>query len=235
MPPTLLDLITEIMVGCGELAQGETPSPEDSAWIFSKGNELLDSWSTERLSIYEIQEILLNLSNKQSFTIGIGATDFNQTRPVVIEACTIVNLINGSPVRVRHCEVIGERRWREIADLAATSNVPEMMYPDQAFPVETLNFYPIPLCAQATGALLSVWLPLQQFVALTDEFAMPNGYQKAFVDGLTVVILKSYGHAIGQDDAAMEQSSKARIQQLNSALPDVGISGFIPAPQGPPQ
>lgn len=233
--PTLLDLITECLQDIAELSQGEVPSPEDSAYCFGKANEMNDSWSTERLNIYEIQELTLALTNKQSFQIGPGATDFNQARPVVIESCIFTAPVNGVQVRTGQADIVGESRWRNIKDLSATSNLPEMLYPDQASPIMNLNFYPIPLCAVATFALLSTWLPLQQFVALTDEFSMPPGYQKAFVDGLRVVIMKGYGRPIGQDDAAMEQSSKSRIQQLNAANPNLGISSGIPAPQGPPQ
>lgn len=231
--PTLLDLITEVLVDIAELGQGETCSNEDSAYCMAKANEMLDSWSTERLNIFQIEETPLNLTAKQSFTLGPGASDFNQTRPVKIEACIILVPVNGVNVRTGEAEIVGEQRWRQIKDLSATSNIPEIMYPDYADPIMTLNFFPAPLVTVTTIAQLSQWLPLQQFASLTDEFAMPYGYQKAFVDGLRVVIMKSYGHPIGQDDAAMEQSSKDRIRQLNSQLPNLGIYGGIPAPTAP--
>ncbi|MFP5230003.1 MAG: hypothetical protein ACLGXA_20495 [Acidobacteriota bacterium] len=227
--PTLLDLITECLTDIGELGQGETPSPEDSSYCMGKANELLDSWSTERLNIYEIQEIQLALTAKQTFTIGIGATDFNQTRPVKIEGATILVPIGATGVNISSpMEIIGEARWRAIADLSATTNAPELLYPDQASPIMNLNLYPAPKCVVTTILQLSAWLPLQQFVALTDEFSMPTGFQKAFVDGLKVVIMASYGHPVDQVTAAMEQSSKSRIQQLNAQLPNLGISDGIP-------
>jgi hypothetical protein len=233
---TLLDLITEILVDIAELSQGETPSPEDSSYCMGKANEMLDSWQTERLNIYSIQELALWLvANQQSYQIGTGGADFpNDPRPIKIDACVILVPVNGVDVRLGECDLISESRWREITDPSATSNAPEMLYFDYGWPFGTLYFYPIPKAAVATIAQLSVWLALQQFVALTDEFEMPYGYQKAFVDGLRVVVQKSYGHPLAPDDAAMEQSSKARIQGLNAALPNLGISNGI-APIAPPQ
>lgn len=234
--PTLLDLITETMITIGELAQGETPSNEDASYIMGKSNELLDSLSTERLNIYDVVETQLTLTNKQSFQIGPGAADFDQARPVKIEGATILVPIGATGKNISSpMEVVGEARWRNIADLSATSNAPELLYPDQGSPIMILNLFPIPLCVAATILQLSQWLPLQQFTSLTDTLNMPYGYQKAFVDALAVVIKPSYGHPLDASDAAMEQTSRARIQGLNSQLPNLGISSGIPAPQGPPQ
>lgn len=233
--PTLLDLITETLVSCGELAQGETPSPEDASFCFTKGNEFLDSWSTEKLNIYCIQEIQLPLTNKQVFSIGPGAADFDQPRPILIEGAVILVPIGGTGVNISSpMEIVGEARWRAIADLSATTNAPELLFPDQLSPIMNLHLYPIPKCVADTVLQLSTWLPLQQFASLTDTFNMPTGYQKAFVDGLTVVILKSYGHQIGPDDVAMEQSSKGRVMALNAALPNLGLGNTIPSPNAPP-
>jgi len=234
--PTLLDIITECLVDIGELGAGETPSPEDGAYCFGKSNELLDSLQTEKLNIYSEEEVQLALTAKQSFQIGPGGADFpGNARPIKIDACVILVPVNGVNIQTGECDLIPESRWREITDKSATSNVPEFLYFDYGWPFGTLNFYPAPICTVATIAQLSVWLPLQQFVALTDQFNMPFGYLKAFVDALKVVIMKAYGHQIGQDDAAMEQTSKARIQGLNAQLPNLGISNGLPQPQAPVQ
>ncbi len=199
--------------------------------MFGKANELTDSLSAEKLSIYEVQQIQLALTNKQTFTIGPGATDFDQARPIVIEGAVILVPIGTTGKNISSpMEVVGEARWRAIADLSATTNAPELLYADQASPIMNLNLYPIPLCVAATILQLSTWLPLQQFTALTDDFVMPTGYRKAFVDALKIVTMKSYGHTIGQDDVLMEQTSKARIQGLNAQLPNLGISNGLPAP-----
>lgn len=236
--PTLLDLITEGMIDIGELGAGETPSPEDGAYIMGKANEWLDSLQVERLNIYEEEEVLLNLTAKQSFQIGPGAADFpNNARPIKIDACVILVPVNGVNIQTGECDLVPESRWREITDKSATSNVPEFCYFDYGWPFGTLNFYPAPLCAVATIAQLSVWLPLQQFASLTDAFAMPYSYQKAFVDGLKVVIMMAYGHPVDQVSASMESTTKQRLQQLNLQLPNIGLTDGIqaPPPNAPPQ
>lgn len=233
--PTLLDLLTEAATDIAELGQGESLSPEDAAYMMGKSNEMLDSLSTERLNIYFIEETELILTAKQIFQIGPGATDFNQPRPVKIEACVIRVPVNGVNLQTGECDIVGEGRWREITDLSATSNVPEILYPDYNSPVMNLNFFPAPLCVVTTIAQLSQWLPLQQFVALTDEFDMPYGYQAAFVKNLSVVIMMSYGHPIDPATATLAAEYKGRIQQLNAQLPNLGLSNGIPPRPAPAQ
>lgn len=228
--PTLLDLITEVMTDIGELGVGNTPSPEDAAYIMGKTNEMLASNSSERLNIYALQVLQLRLlAQKPSYSLGPGAVDFNQARPIKIEGAVIL-----TPVAVTSdlisspLDLIGESQYRAIGDLSATANVPEKLYPDYAFPIMNLKPYPQPRCAMATFLQLTVWLPLQQFAALTDQFNMPPEYQAFFVQNLKIVIMIAYGHQIDQVTADQALTYKQRIQQLNAQNPNLALFNGIP-------
>lgn len=230
---TLLDLITEVLRDIGELGVGETPSPEDAAYCMGKANEFLDSCSTERLNIYTLEQIQLRLlTAKQTFTIGPGAGDFNRARPIKIEGAVIlIPMAVTSDLMSSPMEIVGEARWRAISDLSATTNAPELLYPDYASPIMNLNFYPAPKVLMATYAQLTAWVALQQFAALTDVFSMPTGYRAFFVQNLKIVIMMAYGHAVDQVTADLAATYKQRVQQLNASLPNLGLSDGIPPAQ----
>lgn len=230
--PTLLDLITEALVDIGELGVGNSVSPEDASYLMAKANEFLDSCSTERLNIYTLQQLQLRLLvAKQTFTIGPGAADFNQARPIKIEgAVTLIPMAVTSVLMSSPMEIVGEARWRAISDLSATTNAPEMLYPDYAAPIMNLNFYPAPRVLVATYAQLTVWVPLQQFASVTDLFGMPTGYQAFFVQNLKIVVMKAYGHEIDQATADLALTYKQRVQELNASQPNLGLTNGIPSP-----
>ena len=78
------DIINGSLRLIGQLAEGETPSSETSADALAAMNQMLDSWSTERLAVYTTQD--------QNFTWAAAAAtktigpsgDFIGTRPIQI-------------------------------------------------------------------------------------------------------------------------------------------------------
>jgi len=50
------DIINSALRLIGLLAEGETPSPETSQDALSAMNQMIDSWNTERLMIYNTQD-----------------------------------------------------------------------------------------------------------------------------------------------------------------------------------
>lgn len=85
------DIITDAMVAIGEIGRGQIPSEEDMAHGLFVLNNLLDSWSTQRLNLYAVKKLDLTLiPNQQDYTIGPSGADFTNERPVLIQTATIV-------------------------------------------------------------------------------------------------------------------------------------------------
>ena len=89
---TVLDFITQSAIISGVIEQGQTLSAEESASILMILNNMLDSWNTERISLYSIsQNSYLLTANVGSYPIGPSATvPFNVARPTLIQSANIL-------------------------------------------------------------------------------------------------------------------------------------------------
>lgn len=74
---TALDLVTSAMRSINALEAGETPNPNDSADALQTLNDLLDTWSADKLFVFSSNENLLTLVPGQyQYTVGnpVGGT-----------------------------------------------------------------------------------------------------------------------------------------------------------------
>jgi len=72
----------------GVLAEGETPSAATSQDALTALNQMIDSWNTERLSIFSTQDQVFSWPpNVLSRTLGPSG-DFVGNRPVLIDDAT---------------------------------------------------------------------------------------------------------------------------------------------------
>lgn len=91
---TANDYINGALRLIGQLAAGETPSPEMSNYGLTAFNQMLDSWSTERLSIFSTQDQTFTWpASTVSRTLG-PTGDFVGTRPVQIMDSTYFKVNN---------------------------------------------------------------------------------------------------------------------------------------------
>ena len=77
----------------GQLAEGETPSAATSQDSLAALNQMIDSWNTERLSVFSTQDQVFSWPpNVLSRTLGPSG-DFVGNRPILIDDATY--FING--------------------------------------------------------------------------------------------------------------------------------------------
>ncbi len=89
---TAHDLITDALTVLNELDRGQTPAPGETQYAFRQLNALLDSWSTERLSIFKVNRVVFTLADDvQDYSIGPSGF-FVQDRPVLIQTANIIFL-----------------------------------------------------------------------------------------------------------------------------------------------
>ena len=70
---TALDLITGALRKIGQYAPGEVISAADANDALDTFNGLLDLWSSQKLSVFNVIETVLNLTAGQStYTMGVG-------------------------------------------------------------------------------------------------------------------------------------------------------------------
>lgn len=88
---TAADIITDALTAISEISRNQTPAPEDFDKGLSELNDLLDSLSAERLGIYAVKPLALQLTpGQQDYTIGPTGADFTNERPVLIQTAAII-------------------------------------------------------------------------------------------------------------------------------------------------
>lgn len=206
---TALDLIKKSMRLIGALGQGEEPTAQEATDGLSALNTMLDSWSIERLMIYQIkQEAFTWTGGQSSRTIGSGG-NFSTTRP---------NKIENGFVRISDVDypyrVVEKEHYDAITDKTTESTYPEVVYYQQASPLGTLYAWPVP--SSSVSFYVNHWIPLQSFSALTTGIALPAGYQRAIEYNLAIELQGEYPELeIPESVVKIATDSKAAIKRLN--------------------
>jgi hypothetical protein len=204
----------------GVIGEGETPSASESADVLEALNSMLDSWNTRRVNLYTIAFSDYPLvTGTQSYTIGTGG-DFNQARPVKIQnASILIGDAGGTPAvdKVRlPLDLINSQQWSVIKSQTAQSTVPEAMYPDYAFPLCNLRFWPVPtFSGTAPRVEIYYWTILAAFADLTSSYTLPPGYELAIKSNLALLIAPEYDQVASQELIKTATESFDSLRALN--------------------
>lgn len=205
---TAQTLIDRALRLCGALASGESPSAQETADSLIALNSMVDSWQTDRLAIYAVQDVTKTLTvSDGSYTIG-SSGDINTTRPVKIVSAYITE--NGSDYPL---EIIDQRAYDGLTAKTVTSSLPEYLYYAPAYPIGTIKLWPVPSAANVLT--LQVWTPVQSFATAGTSVSLPPGYERALTTNLAIELAPEFGKAISQEVAKAAQESKAAIKRMN--------------------
>lgn len=209
---TVRDLIKGSLRLIGAVATGETPSADEQSDALSALNDMLDSWSTNKLIVYGITKEKFSLvSGTGSYTIGSSGT-FNTSRPMKLETATIEDQTN-SPYIEFPLQIMSEEQWAEIRVKDMLSTVPTKIFLNDDFPLSTVYLWPAP--GAANKLVLYSWKPITSFAAVTTSISFPPGYSRALRYNLAVELAPEYGKSVAPEIAAVASESKANIKRMN--------------------
>lgn len=196
---TILDVIKKSLRPYGV----SNPTATEASDALSAVNAMLESWSIERLYVYQLlEETFTWASGNASRTIGSGA-NFSTTRPTRIEnGFTRISNID-YPYRV-----VEKSEYDSIAGKTTQSQYPDVLYYDNAAGV--IYGYPVP--SADLSIHINSWKQLQSFTALTDVLALPVGYRRAIEANLSVELQGDY------PDLPLPASIVEVAKQAKSAL-----------------
>lgn len=163
--PTASELIHSSMRLIGAIASGETLETAELNDALVALNQMLASWSTERVTVYEIRRDSFALTGAQSYTMGPGGV-FVAARPVQIVAA---RASSGNYGRGLH--IVDVNRWAEILERGGAVNLPMKAFVDYDNPLATVHLWPVP----AAGTTIELYT-LQEYTTFPDGVAAPaNG------------------------------------------------------------
>lgn len=218
---TARDLIKSAMRLATILASGEEPTGDETVDGLKVLNDLLENWSTERLSVWQRENQQFALSaGVATYTIGPAGT-FNTVRPVRVGNSFV--RLQGADFPV---EVWGLSEYDLVA-VKAVGGIPERMVYVNDMPLGTLTLYPVP--SQPMTLHLSCDRVLTFPLILTSQLAFPPGYERALRYALAINIAAEYGVEAPASVHAISRDSKADIKRANKTRI---VSSFDPALQG---
>lgn len=206
------ELINSALRLIGMLAEGETPSAETSQDALSALNQMIDSWSIERLSVYNTQDQVFTWPT-DTITRTLGPTgDFVGNRPVLIEDSTYfrdptTNVSFG-------VKLINQQQYNGIAVKTVTSTYPQVMWVNMTFPNITMTIYPRP-----TRALEWHFVSVQELTqpaTLGTTLYLPLGYLRALKYNLASEIAAEFGVEPSPTVQRIAMAAKRNIKRINN-------------------
>lgn len=207
---TAREMIASSLRLIGVLASSETATSEEANDALKSLNQMLSSWSTENLIIYQkVRDEFSLVASTATYTWGTGGT-FNSSRPIEIIKANIE--LQGTDPQEIPLRILNTREYAELSLKELTSNIPLSVYFDGAYPLLNVTFHPVPSAAEK-----AVFYSLKPFTELTLSTALsyPPGYEKAIRYNLAIDLAPEYGR---QPDALIMQQaveSKAAIKRKN--------------------
>jgi hypothetical protein len=206
------DQINRALRLLGILAEGEAPSASMSQDALMALNQMIDSWSTERLSVFCTQDqVFLWPPNEITRTLG-PTGNFVGLRPVLIDDATYfrdpqTNVSFG-------IKLINQQQYDGIAVKTVTSTYPQVMFVNMTYPNVQLTIYPKP-----TRELEWHFVSVQELTTpatLATELTFPPGYLRAFTYNLAMEFAPEFGVEPSPQVQRIAMYSKRNLKRINN-------------------
>ena len=196
----------------GQLAEGETPSAATSQDALSALNQMIDSWNTERLSVFSTQDQVFSWPpNEIHRTLG-PTGDFVGNRPILLDDATYFkDPASGISYGIK---IINQQQYDGIAVKTVTSTYPQVIWINMEYPNIDMYVYPKPTKV-LEWHFVSVE-KLTQPATLTTSLSFPPGYLRAFKYNLACEIAAEFGVEPSPQVKRIAMSSKRNLKRINN-------------------
>ena len=209
---TAFDQIKAALRLIGQLAEGEEPTPQAAQDALNAMNQMIDSWNTERLSVFNTQDqTYLWPVGEITRTLGPSG-DFVGNRPVLLDDATYyrdpqTNVSFG-------IKFINQQQYDGIAVKTVTSTYPQVMWINMEYPNITMTVYPKP-----TRLLEWHFISIEELskpATLNTELFFPPGYLRAFKYNLAMEIANEFGVEPMPQVSRIAMTSKRNLKRINN-------------------
>lgn len=203
----------------GMLAEGETPSPATSIDALAAMNQMLDSWSTERLMIYATQDQVFTWPSGQ-INRTLGPTgNFIGNRPFSLDDSSYFR--DASNNVAYGFKFINQAQYDGVAVKTVQATYPQVMFVNYDMPNITMFVYPVPTRDLEFHFISAT--ELTQVASLATVLAFPPGYLRAFKYNLAIELANEFGVEPPPTVQRIAVVSKRNIKRINQ---DDGLMGM---------
>jgi len=195
----------------GVLAEGETPSAATSQDALMALNQMIDSWQTERLSVFSTQDQIFTWpASIISRTLGPSG-DFQGNRPILLDDSTYFRAPNNVSYGIKF---INQQQYNGIAVKTVTSTYPQVMWINMSFPNIEMYVYPRP-----TQDLEFHFVSVEELnnpANLSTVLYYPPGYLRAFTYNLAMEFAPEFGVEPSPQVQRIAMTSKRDLKRINN-------------------
>lgn len=218
---TAIEIITRSMRLLGVLSEGETPNAQQSQDALFALNGLMGSLGNSPQMIYaRTNESLPLVANVASYTVG-PTGGLVTDRPIdILESSTI--LYQGVTYPLTKWNLAD---YQQIT-VTAITGIPTGFYVQTNMPDVTITFWPIP----AEAMTFNMWSDKQitTFTSLTQDLAMPPGYDRSLAFILAVEIAPEYEVEPAGNLLRLCSQARKLIKRTNTEVPRLSMPYGIP-------
>jgi hypothetical protein len=206
------DLINGSLRLLGVLAEGETPSAETSQDALLAMNQMIQSWNTERLTVFSTQDQVVSWP-PSTISRTFGPTgDIVANRPIAIDDSTYFrDPSNGISYGLK---LINQQQYNGIAVKTVTSTYPQVMWVNMTYPDVEMYVYPVPTKVLEFH-IVSVE-ELTQPANLATDLAFPPGYLRCFRYNLACEMAPEFGTEPSRQVQRIAMTSKRNLKRINN-------------------
>ena len=206
------DIINGSLRLLGVLAEGETPSAETSQDALRAMDQMIDSWNTERLSVFSTQDQVFTWpSGLLNRTLGPSG-DFVGNRPVLLDDATYFR-DPGTGVSYG-IKFINQQQYDGIAVKTVTSTFPQVIFVNMTYPDVDMFIYPRPT-RDLEWHFVSVE-ELTKPATLDTNLTFPPGYLRAFRYNLACELAPEFGVEPSPQVQRIAMTSKRNLKRINN-------------------
>jgi hypothetical protein len=233
-PNTVRNVCTNALYELNVVAPGENPEAQELAFVLSKFNQMLDSWTAKKVYIYAYVLQSFNLTpGLQPHTIGPAqiapapAPTFllanNAPRPPRIEHINVL-LNNVSPVVRISLNKRDKDWWANNTVQGIPSQIPVDFYYRPDWPAGSIFLWPVP--NHAYGLEVEIEGLLQGAANLDTVFAFPQGYELAVTLTLAELCSIPFEKPPNQMLIGAAAQARAAVAGLNAQPPRISLDDF---------
>jgi len=212
MSTTAGDQINGALRLIGQLAEGETPSAATSQDALTAMNQMIDSWSIERLAVFSTQDQVFNWP-PGAISRTLGPTgDFVGNRPVLLDDSTYFrDPANNISFGIK---ILNQQQYNGIAVKTVTSTYPQVIWVNMTYPDIEMYVYPVPTKV-LEWHFVSV-TELDQPATLATVLSFPPGYLRAFAYNLAMESAPEFGIEPSPQVQRIAMTSKRDLKRINN-------------------
>ena len=216
---TVRDLCAGALKKLGVLGADETMSSGDAAHVFSALNDWIDENKTENLTIFEMTRSTWTIvSGTGTYTVGAGG-DVSIARPLYknIEHVSFQDTGTNLEVQLQPFTVDA---WAKVALKTLTNSWPQAWFYNPAFPLGTLELWPVPTSATLQGVIYAL-TAVEEFASLDTVISLPPGYRNFISHNLALEVAPDFERKPSALLVRQAQRSTANIKRANIRLADL--------------